>query len=187
MLYVSPFKGFSSWEGRSAVANKYWSGARNASDTGCQCSQDGTCAKTPIGNSICNCDTVGAGLIDNGILTDKDSLPVKSLKYGGSITQFSSIKYILGPLVCSGKARVSWHVISSSLIHRVIIKIITKTYAPYFKRSHFHQNKQQLNGKRYKTNLNRCQLNWMKSQIKKNLLLHSEALVSKILVAQVRN
>ena len=107
MLYVSPFKGFSSWEDRNGVANTYWSGARNASDTGCQCSLDGTCEKAPIGNSICNCDTIGAGLIDDGILTDKDSLPVKSLKYGGAKTQFSSIKYILGSLVCSGKARVS--------------------------------------------------------------------------------
>ena len=55
---------------------------------------------------ICNCDTVGANLVDDGNLTDKDSLPVKSLKYGASVTPYSSVKYVLGPLVCSGKGRV---------------------------------------------------------------------------------
>ena len=94
--------------------NTYWSGARDASDTGCQCSLDGTCAKSAIFEPICNCDTVGVGLIDDGILTDKTALPVKSVKYGGAITQISSIKYILGSLVCSGKARVS-------IYHRIAI------------------------------------------------------------------
>ena len=93
--------------------NTYWSGARNASDTGCQCSLDGTCAKATNAHPVCNCDTIGAGLIDDGIFTDKTALPVKSLKYGGAITQFSSIKYLLGSLVCSGKAGVS-------LYHRII-------------------------------------------------------------------
>ena len=87
--------------------NTYWSGARDASDTGCQCSLDGTCAKAPNGNTFCNCDTIGADLVDEGTLTDKESLPVKSLKYGGAMLKISSVKYILGPLVCSGKARVS--------------------------------------------------------------------------------
>ena len=106
-LYAILVKGFSSWEDRNGVVNTYWSGSRNASETGCQCSLDGTCAKIPNAQPVCNCDTFGADLIDEGILTDKDSLPVKSLKYGGAKTQFSSIKYILGPLICSGKARVS--------------------------------------------------------------------------------
>ena len=107
MLRVIPFKGFSSWEDRNGIANTYWSGARDASDTGCQCSIDGTCRKSAIFEPICNCDTLGPHLIDDGILTDKDSLPVKSLKYGGAVTQISSVKYNLGPLVCSGKATVS--------------------------------------------------------------------------------
>ena len=97
--------------------NTYWSGARNASDTGCQCSLDGTCAKAPNAQPVCNCDTIGAGLVDDGILTDKESLPVKSLKYGGAITRISSINYILGSLVCSGKARVS-------LFYGIIAQII---------------------------------------------------------------
>ena len=99
--------GYSSWEDRNGVINNYWSGSRNASDTGCQCSLDGTCAKTRNIDPVCNCDTFGANLVDDGNLTDKDSLPVKSLKYGASVTPYSNIKYILGPLVCSGKGRVS--------------------------------------------------------------------------------
>ena len=58
---------------------------------------------------ICNCDTVGVNLVDVGVLTDKEALPVIYLSYGGALTQISSIKYTLGPLVCSGKARVSNH------------------------------------------------------------------------------
>ena len=83
--------------------NSYWSGARNASDIGCQCSLDGNCETTPWVEVNCNCDSLGADLIDDGVLTDKEVLPVKSLKYGGAKTGFSSIKYILGPLICSGK------------------------------------------------------------------------------------
>ena len=75
-------------------------------ETGCQCSIDGTCAETLNSNSICNCDTIGADLVDVGMLTDKNILPVKSLRYGGAMTKISSIKYVLGPLLCSGKARV---------------------------------------------------------------------------------
>ena len=108
MLKETALKGFSSWQDRNEIVNTYWSGARDASDTGCQCSLDANCTKSPIFEPICNCDTLGPDLVDKGILTDKDSLPVKSLKYGGAKTQLSSIKYILGPLVCSGKARVSF-------------------------------------------------------------------------------
>merc|ERR1712131_268793 len=39
-----------------------------------------------------------------GILTDKNSLPVKSLSYGGAY-EYSRLKYILGPLICNGKAK----------------------------------------------------------------------------------
>ena len=117
---MTHIKGFSSWEDRNGAVNTYWSGARNASDTGCQCSLDGTCVKSAIFEPICNCDTFGADLVDDGILTHKESLPVTSLKYGGAITQISSIKYILGSLVCSGKARVSLY---SGLITKTVENI----------------------------------------------------------------
>ena len=44
------------------------------------------------------------GSQDEGDLTAKQSLPVMKLSYGGAFTRHSSINYILGPLVCSGKS-----------------------------------------------------------------------------------
>ena len=103
---VNPLTKYASWINRDEVVNTYWSGSRDSSETGCQCSIDGTCAEALNSDSICNCDTFGADVTDEGILTDKDSLPVKSLRYGGSGTRISSIKYILGPFACNGKVRV---------------------------------------------------------------------------------
>ena len=104
---VNPLTKYSSWISRDGVVNTYWSGARKASDTGCQCSIDGTCAEALNSDSICNCDTYGADITDEGTLTDKNSLPVKSLRYGGALTKISKVQYVLGPLVCMGKARMS--------------------------------------------------------------------------------
>ena len=103
---VNSLTTFSSWIDRNGVTNHYWSGARNSSETGCQCSIDGTCVKAPNSQPVCNCDSMRADLVDEGILTDINALPVKSLRYGGAYTKFSKVKYILGPLLCSGKARV---------------------------------------------------------------------------------
>ena len=99
---VNSLTKYSSWISRNGVVNTYWSGTRNPSDTGCQCSIDGNCVE----DSICNCDSMRPNQIDDGILTDKSSLPVKSLRYGGSYASISSVKYVLGPLVCTGKERV---------------------------------------------------------------------------------
>ena len=103
---VNSLTTFSSWIDRNGIINHYWSGSRKASETGCQCSIDGTCAKAANGEVLCNCDTMRADQVDNGIFTDKNSLPVKSLSYGGAYTRISNVRYILGPLVCSGKGRV---------------------------------------------------------------------------------
>ena len=103
---VNSLTTFSSWIDRNEIINHYWSGSRNASETGCQCSIVGTCAKVPNAEPICNCDSMRPNQVDDGILSDKNALPVKSLRYGGSYASFSSVKYILGPLVCTGKERV---------------------------------------------------------------------------------
>ena len=103
---VNSLTTFSSWIDRNGVTNDYWSGAKNASETGCQCSIDDICFKAPNAQPVCNCDSMRADVVDEGTLTDKNALPVKSLKYGGAYTKFSTIKYVLGPLVCNGKARV---------------------------------------------------------------------------------
>ena len=72
---------------------------------GCQCSLDGNCNRPPYLNSdpICNCDTMFPRAIDEGYLSQKETLPVMKLSYGGSYSQHSSIQYILGPLICTGK------------------------------------------------------------------------------------
>ena len=102
---VNSLTTFSSWTGRDGIVRKYWSGDGNSSDTGCQCGIDETCTTISNLNLICNCDSRGVNVIDDGILSDKDSLPVMSLRYGGAFTRISSIKYILGPFICSGKAQ----------------------------------------------------------------------------------
>ena len=73
--------------------------------SGCQCSIDGNCNRPPhlFHDPICNCDTMYPGSEDDGDLTAKERLPVMKLSYGGSFSPHSSIKYILGPLICSGK------------------------------------------------------------------------------------
>ena len=103
---VNSLTTFSSWIDRNGIINNYWSGSRKASETGCQCSIDGTCAKAPNAEPVCNCDSMRADQVDDGILTDKNSLPVKSLTYGGAYTRISNVRYILGPLICNGKGRV---------------------------------------------------------------------------------
>ena len=102
---VNSLSTFSSWTGRDGIVRRYWSGDGNSADTGCQCGIDGTCTTIAYLDLICNCDSRNANVIDDGILSDKHSLPVMSLRYGGAFTRISSIKYILGPLVCSGKAQ----------------------------------------------------------------------------------
>ena len=99
---VNALTNYASWIGRDGKTYTYWSGSRNSSDVGCQCSLDGTCARSPVGNPICNCDSGGVGVKDIGVLSDKKSLPVKFLRYG-SFTKLSSIKYILGRMKCEGK------------------------------------------------------------------------------------
>ena len=103
---VNQLTNYSSWINRNGVINTYWSGAKDPSETGCQCSINGTCTEALNKNSVCNCDLMRDGLVDEGILTDKKALPVKSLRYGGAYTKISSVNYILGPLICNGKARV---------------------------------------------------------------------------------
>ena len=80
---------------------------------GCQCSLDGNCNKPPYLNSdpICNCDTMFLKSVDEGYLLQKEALPVMELSYGGSFSPISSIQYILGPLICTGrfKGKISRH------------------------------------------------------------------------------
>ena len=102
---VNSLTSFASWVGRDGIVRKYWSGNGHDHDTGCQCSVDRNCERISNLKLICNCDSRGVNVIDDGILSDKMSLPVMSLRYGGSVTGVSKIQYVLGPLLCSGKAQ----------------------------------------------------------------------------------
>ena len=79
--------------------------SRDYFNEGCQCGLDGNCNKPTYLNSdpICNCDTMLPIAIDEGYLSQKETLPVMKLSYGGSYSQHSSIQYILGPLICTGR------------------------------------------------------------------------------------
>ena len=85
---------------------------RDYPNEGCQCSLDGNCNRPPYLNSdpICNCDTMFPRAIDEGYLSQKETLPVMKLSYGGSYSQHSSIQYILGPLICTGRfdMKIGW-------------------------------------------------------------------------------
>ena len=65
---------------------------------------DLTCADR---NKFCNCDKDGAvNLVDEGLLTDKDSLPVTQLRFGDRADSSSSSSYELGKLRCRGNGKV---------------------------------------------------------------------------------
>ena len=98
---VNVLSEYASWIGSDGISHNYWHGSGNDTN-GCQCSLDGSCIKNPFGNSVCNCDSGRVNMIDDGILTNKKSLPVKALRYG-AFTPLSSINYSLGPLKCEGK------------------------------------------------------------------------------------
>ena len=70
-------------------------------ELGCQCSLSATC-KTFDRPTLCNCDARGFNAIDEGILSS-ENLPVYEIRLGGSYSPYSSVKFNVGPLVCTGK------------------------------------------------------------------------------------
>ena len=70
-------------------------------ELGCQCALSATCM-TFDRPTLCNCDSRGFNLTDEGTLSS-DQLPIYGLSYGGSFTPYSSLKVKIGPLICSGK------------------------------------------------------------------------------------
>ena len=101
---LNPLSGVSSWTDINNNKNRYWHGNESFSQTGCNCSLDGSCNSTIPGNFQCNCDTYAVNAIDIGILTSTIKLPVTKLHYGGSMNSWSKITYQLGALICSGKS-----------------------------------------------------------------------------------
>ena len=70
-------------------------------ESGCQCAFSNTCYSL-VKPTLCNCDSRGFNVTDVGILTS-EQLPIYGVQYGGSITPYSSIRFDIGPFICSGK------------------------------------------------------------------------------------
>jgi len=101
---VNKLTGFGWWEDRNGAKVTYWNGDRPATDIGCQCQDDSSCANSNADMvTLCNCDSRAESMIDSGVITSKSQLPITKLLYGDSEKRYSYIKYSLGPLICSGK------------------------------------------------------------------------------------
>ncbi|CAB4025534.1 Hypothetical predicted protein, partial [Paramuricea clavata] len=86
------------WVSRQGKRMNYWGGA--AVDSGkCACGMNNSC----VGGKRCNCDFNDQNLReDSGFLTDKNTLPVKQLRFGdtGSSNEYGF--HTLGKLLCWG-------------------------------------------------------------------------------------
>ncbi|CAG9837466.1 unnamed protein product [Diabrotica balteata] len=94
---------FSWWVSRHNQKMDYWGGAL-AGSRKCECGILSTCTDS---TKWCNCDGVqNADIwqVDAGDLTDKETLPVKQLRFGdtGSALDQKEGRYTLGPLICEG-------------------------------------------------------------------------------------
>jgi len=99
------FDPYSWWVGGNNQKMDYWGGSLPGTGM-CACGLDGTC-KDP--SKSCNCDAIipysTSELSDEGLLTQKDYLPVRELHIGdtGSLIVPNKLaKVNLGPLVCEG-------------------------------------------------------------------------------------
>ncbi|XP_068695897.1 contactin-associated protein-like 5 [Montipora foliosa] len=86
------------WVSRDGKIQDYWSGASPGSKQ-CACGVNRTCK---IKNKACNCDIVDNNWhMDDGYLTDSESLPVKRLIFTVDGTSRTSY-FVLGSLECFG-------------------------------------------------------------------------------------
>lgn len=91
------------WMGFDNEWNRYYNG--KGQENGCQCSMDGE--NTCYGEFLCNCDATDGN--DDGLLENKDSLPVLSLH--ASDVSRNGLTVTVGDLICSG--RPGWSAWSS--------------------------------------------------------------------------
>ncbi|XP_032776653.2 contactin-associated protein-like 3 [Daphnia magna] len=92
------------WNDRNGDERYFWSGTNNnlsAHYHSCQCGLEGSCVDKSL---LCNCDSdLAMELSDNGVITDKDLLPITKLNFGRTIAPTSMSSYKIGRLECSGK------------------------------------------------------------------------------------
>lgn len=101
------FDPFSWWVGSNNQKMDYWGGSLPGTGM-CACGLDGTCKDPTKG---CNCDAIlpysNTELSDEGLLYQKEFLPVKEIHIGDTGTTISNgkqVKVNLGPLTCEGDA-----------------------------------------------------------------------------------
>uniref|UniRef100_A0A6G1SLQ2 Neurexin-4 n=2 Tax=Aceria tosichella TaxID=561515 RepID=A0A6G1SLQ2_9ACAR len=104
------FDPYSWWVGSNNQKMDYWGGSLPGTGM-CACGLDGSCKDPTKG---CNCDAIlpynTNELADEGLLTQKEYLPVREVHIGDTGTSLSSnkrAKINLGPLVCEGDALFS--------------------------------------------------------------------------------
>ncbi|XP_046456552.1 uncharacterized protein LOC124203768 [Daphnia pulex] len=93
---------YSWWNDREGNAQYFWAGnGRHAVKFHtCQCGIDENCVDPA---AKCNCDTLAPlQLVDDGVITDKNVLPVTRLNFGRTQLETSSGVHTLGRLVCTG-------------------------------------------------------------------------------------
>lgn len=92
------------WNDRSGNSKYFWSGGNTDVHT-CQCGIDGNCVETFV---KCNCDAAAPiQLSDDGVITDKDILPITRLNFGRTQVETSSGVYTLGRFECTGQTAVN--------------------------------------------------------------------------------
>ena len=84
----------------SSVRNTFFHGNRNGTEHFCQCGIDKTCIEP---NVPCNCDAkLPTWQADEGIITDKEQLPIVEFAYGPIKYDLEKAKLSIGHLKCSG-------------------------------------------------------------------------------------
>ncbi|XP_046456833.1 uncharacterized protein LOC124203958 isoform X2 [Daphnia pulex] len=81
-------------------AQYFWAGNNTDGVHTCQCGIDSNCVDPAV---KCNCDAlVPLQLVDDGVITDKNVLPITRLNFGRTQLETSSGVHTLGRLVCTG-------------------------------------------------------------------------------------
>ena len=89
-------EGYGWWVSRQGWRMNYWGGAAINSGK-CACGMTDSCA----GGGKCNCDKNDpTWRSDGGLLTDKNTLPVKQLRHGDTGNSNERADYKLGKLLC---------------------------------------------------------------------------------------
>ncbi|XP_046459310.1 uncharacterized protein LOC124205831 [Daphnia pulex] len=102
--YYAPFElsgyAYSWWNDRDGNAQYFWAGDNTEGIHTCQCGIDGNCVDN---YAKCNCDAaVYAQLFDDGVITNKNVLPVTRLNFGRTQLPTSSGIHTLGRFECTG-------------------------------------------------------------------------------------